>query len=192
MTAIANERGMDRVKLPRSILTVVSIVLMSALFWATVHLLVWAIDTKLSRNTQSQNTEITAEIREHQLGCLAKNIYHEAGNEPFEGKAAVAQIVLNRTASGQFPGDVCKTIYQKNVIYDKVICQFSWYCDREVRFRPVNQKSYDESMEVAKRVLLEGFRLPSLDKALFYHADYISPGWNRKKIAHIGHHIFYE
>jgi len=30
-----------------------------------------------------------------------------------------------------------------------------------------------------------------LEKALFYHADYINPNWGKKPIAHIGHHIFY-
>jgi spore germination cell wall hydrolase CwlJ-like protein len=45
---------------------------------------------------------------------------------------------------------------------------------------------------MAKKVLLEGFRLPGLENALFYHATYINPGWNRKKIQTIGQHIFYE
>jgi spore germination cell wall hydrolase CwlJ-like protein len=48
-----------------------------------------------------------------------------------------------------------------------------------------------ESEEVAKKVLLEGFRLPSLKHALFYHADYVSPGWKLPRIEKIGRHIFY-
>ena len=137
-------------------------------------------------------TPITAEVRERQLGCLAKNIYHEAGSEPFEGKVAVAQVTLNRAASGQFPGDVCREVYQKNLMYEKVICQFSWACDRDTGMRPTNKANYDESMSVAKKVLLEGFKLPSLENAMYFHGDYINPGWNRKKVAHIGRHIFYE
>ena len=31
-----------------------------------------------------------------QLLCMAKNIYYEAGMEPYEGKLAVAQVVNNR------------------------------------------------------------------------------------------------
>jgi len=137
-------------------------------------------------------SQITTEVRERQLGCLAKNIYYEAGSEPFEGKVGVAQVTLNRTESGAFPGDICKTIYQKNVIYEKVICQFSWACDRDSGVKPLNKGNYTESMEVAKKVLLEGFRLPSLKNALYYHADYINPGWRKEKVAHIGHHIFYK
>ena len=48
-----------------------------------------------------------------------------------------------------------------------------------------------ESEEVAKKVLLEGFRLPGLTDALYYHATYVSPGWKREKIQTIGQHIFY-
>jgi len=46
-------------------------------------------------------------------------------------------------------------------------------------------------MEAAKKVLLEGFRLPDLKDALYYHADSVSPGWKKQKIVQIGHHIFY-
>lgn len=131
--------------------------------------------------------------RTRQLECLALNIYREAGYEPFEGKVGVAQVTLNRVASPDFPNDICQVVYQKNVVYQKVICQFSWYCDHMHRNRPVNPRAYEESMEVAKKVMMEGFRLPGLTDALFYHADYVSPGWrNKEKIVKIGAHIFYK
>jgi len=40
-------------------------------------------------------------------------------------------------------------------------------------------------------VLMEGFRLPSLQGALFYHADYVNPQWKKVRVAKIGRHIFY-
>ena len=58
--------------------------------------------------------------------------------------------------------------------------------------RPVNKASYDESMEVAKKVLLEGYRLPGLKDAIYYHSDYINPKWPYTRITQIGHHIFYK
>ena len=134
---------------------------------------------------------VTATDRERQLRCLTQNIYWEAASEPFEGKVAVAQVTMNRAASGQFPGDVCAVVYQKNVIYSRVVCQFSWYCDGTHRVKPVYQPLYRESEEVAKKVLLENFRLPSLKNAMYYHADYVKPGWGKTPIAKIGHHIFY-
>jgi spore germination cell wall hydrolase CwlJ-like protein len=52
---------------------------------------------------------------------------------------------------------------------------------------------WEESMEVAKKVLLEGFRLPSLKDALYFHADYVNPRWsNMIKLNQIGNHIFYK
>jgi N-acetylmuramoyl-L-alanine amidase len=171
---------------------IISITLMLLGLLLAVMLLNWAINNKLSTIDPTETSAVTAELRERQLGCLAKNIYHEAGGEPFEGKVAVAQVTLNRVNSGQFPNDVCKTIYQKNIFYEKVVCQFSWTCDRNVTFKPINNASYNESMIAAQKVLLEDFRLPSLKHALYYHADYINPGWKKEQVAKIGQHIFYK
>jgi spore germination cell wall hydrolase CwlJ-like protein len=135
---------------------------------------------------------VTAEVRDKQLDCLAKNIYHEAKGEPFEGKVAVAQVTLNRAASGQFPSDICKVVYQKNVVYEKVLCQFSWYCDQATVAKPKNTAAYKECQIVARQVLLEEFRLPSLNKALYFHATHINPGWKKEKVATIGNHVFYK
>ena len=168
----------------------VTVMMVVGLFFSA-KLLSWTINNKLSNVTPVEESQITAELRDRQLACLAKNIYYEAGSEPFEGKVAVAQVTLNRTESGQFPGDVCRTIYQKNVVYEKTVCQFSWYCDRETHVKPLNKAVYEECLTVAKKVLMEGFRLPGLTNALYYHADYINPGWKRERVAKVGRHIFY-
>lgn len=133
---------------------------------------------------------ITMAERERQLVCLAKNIYFEAAQEPFEGKVAVAQVTMNRVESGKYPNDVCEVVFQKNFFYDKVVCQFSWYCESGPKI-PKSATHYGESMEVAKKVLLENYRLSSLKNAFYYHADYINPRWNKPKITQIGRHIFY-
>lgn len=143
------------------------------------------------RSAQLEVSPITADMRQKQLDCLARNIYHEAGQEPFEGKVAVAQVTINRTESGKFPSDICKVVYQKNVVYEKVLCQFSWYCENPSLKKPMNGPIYTESMEVAKKVLLEGFRLPNLKSALYFHGDYVNPGWNKQPVAKIGRHVFY-
>ena len=191
MTTIALDREQTATEQSSSVLKIISILLMVIGLIGAVSLLNWAVTNKLSRTEVTETSQVTAEMRERQLGCLAKNIYHEAGGEPFEGKVAVAQVTINRTNSGKFPGDVCKTIYQKNIFYEKVVCQFSWTCDRDVAFRPTNRANYNESMIAAQKVLLEDYRLPSLKNAWFYHADYINPNWGKKPIAHIGRHIFY-
>jgi spore germination cell wall hydrolase CwlJ-like protein len=135
---------------------------------------------------------MTATEVEKSLDCLAMNVYREAGHEPFEGKVAVAQVTLNRVNSNKFPRDVCAVVYQKTRFTERVICQFSWYCDSKHRNRPVDDEAYEESYRVAKMVFLEDFRLESIRNALYYHADYVDPNWKLKRIAKIGTHIFYE
>lgn len=144
------------------------------------------------KQVQLDISPITAKMRQTQLDCLARNIYHEAGGEPFEGKVAVAQVTINRAESGQFPGDICRVVYQKNVVYERVLCQFSWYCEQATVKKPLNGPVYTESMEVAKKVLLEGFRISAVKDALYFHGDYINPGWRREQVAKIGRHIFYK
>lgn len=161
-----------------------------AVGWLAYKAITYKLETLKSAEAKEVSI-ITADVRDKQLQCLAINIYHEAGYEPFEGKAAVAQVTLNRAESGKFPRDICKVVYQKNIIYDKVLCQFSWYCEGKAGVKPKNNMAYDQSMEAAKKVLLEGFRLPSLTHAMYYHADYVNPGWNKERVAKIGRHIFY-
>jgi spore germination cell wall hydrolase CwlJ-like protein len=149
--------------------------------------------TSLKEDLNLFNTDvITAEQRKKELDCLAINIYREAGHEPFEGKVGVAQVTMNRVDHPEFPNSVCGVVYEKNNFVGRVVCQFSWYCDSTHRNRPINKEAYEESMTVAKKVLLEGFRLPSLEPALFYHADYINPNWRYDRITQVGTHIFYK
>jgi spore germination cell wall hydrolase CwlJ-like protein len=153
-----------------------------------------AISFVPGNKTNVHTEHLSAQEVEKSLNCLALNIYREAGNEPFQGKVAVAQVTLNRVEDGRFGKDVCGVVYKKNrnPFTQKIVCQFSWYCDSKHRTRPVNKELYGESHRVAKMVLLENFRLESIENALYYHADYINPGWKNKRINQIGTHIFYE
>jgi spore germination cell wall hydrolase CwlJ-like protein len=135
---------------------------------------------------------VSIKTRERQLDCMAMNIYREAGHEPFEGKVAVAQVTMNRVKDGRFGDDVCGVIYKKNVVMEKVVCQFSWACDAGAKIPPINNAAYNESYEVAKKVILEGFKLGVLKDALYYHANYVNPQWPLDKIGQIGNHIFYK
>lgn len=151
-----------------------------------------ATDYRINNQTIDQVTVTSAREVEKQLQCMARNIYWEAASEPFEGKVAVAQVTMNRMNSGKFPDSVCGVVYQKTTFYTKVICQFSWFCETNHQVKPVHEKMYKESEEVAKMVMLEGFRLPNLKEAIYYHADYVNPRWNKDKITQIGRHIFYK
>ena len=149
------------------------------------------LDTLKVTNEVARQGFSTIADRTKQLECLTRNIYWESASEPFEGKVAVAQVTINRVASGKFASDICGVVYQKNVVYDRVICQFSWNCDGSSKIRPIYPAQWKEAEDVAKKVLLEGFRLPSLKTALYFHADYVKPQWGKPQVAKVGRHIFY-
>ncbi len=140
----------------------------------------------MNKNTVSVTT------MKKELDCMAINIYREAGYEPLEGRIAVAQVTMNRASHPDFPNTICGVVYQKSVVMQRVVCQFSWYCDSVHMNRPINPVVYQESYEVAKKVYLEKFRLDSLKDALYYHANYVQPRWKLEKITQIGNHIFYK
>jgi spore germination cell wall hydrolase CwlJ-like protein len=119
------------------------------------------------------------------LDCLARNIFFEAGTEDTMGKYAVAQVTLNRVASGYWGHNVCAVVYSPN--------QFSWTSDRELATTKLDSENWHESRAVAQAVLGQGYRVKTLKKALFYHADYTNPPWtdHDKVVGKVGRHIFY-
>lgn len=169
-------------------------------FYFTIGLLVVAFFLNLAvtariddyTKTTGLPAHMTVKEKEQQIQCMTQNIYWEAASEPFEGKVAVAQVTMNRMNSGKFPSTVCGVVQQRNIFYDKVVCQFSWFCESTYKTRPVHPRLWEESEAVAKKVLLEGFRMDSLKDALYYHADYVNPRWNKERIGKIGLHIFYK
>lgn len=124
-----------------------------------------------------------------QIDCLTKNIYFESASEPYEGKLAVAQVTMNRVKSDKFPGSVCGVVYQKTRYNGSTVCQFSWTCEGNLKVRAPHL--YEESRKIAKKFIIDNYRYDKVRRAYFFHGDYINPGWQLRKIAHIGRHIFY-
>ena len=158
----------------------------------TLSLLVVAYVTPTLSNEVTKKE--VSESYNKQVECLAKNIYYEAGSESYEGKLAVAQVTLNRVNSGKFPSDICSVVYQKTVDQNlRTICQFSWTCMAK-ELVSKNKYTWEESQLIAKRALTEPVLhdIIAESKALYFHASYIKPDWNRTKIVkQIGNHIFY-
>ena len=129
-----------------------------------------------------QRVNITQRERE----CLTKNIFHEAGVEPFEGKIAVAQVTFNRLNSGRWGNDICSVVYAKK--------QFSWTLSQKKVNENPKGKLWRDSV-AAKNAFLSGLRVKNLEKSKHYHTDYIKkPYWSKEKsvAARVGQHIFYE
>jgi len=55
--------------------------------------------------------------------CLAGAVYFEAQGEPLEGQLAVAEVVLNRAASGEYPSSICDVVTQPDTLSSDVL----WY-----------------------------------------------------------------
>ena len=47
------------------------------------------------------------------LKCLAENVYYEARGESAAGQQAIAEVTLNRVASGQFPDTICAVVHEQ-------------------------------------------------------------------------------
>ena len=134
--------------------------------------------------------QLTKETQK-QVDCLADNIYHEAGYESREGKEAVALVTLNRTQDPRFPKDICGVVKQKTNIAERIVCQFSWFCQNVSN--PRKKDAYVEAREVAIYVYANYENLKDITKgALYYHADYVNPRWKLEKTTVIGRHIFYK
>ena len=131
--------------------------------------------------------------RNADLTCLARNIYHEARGEPTAGQHAVAEVTLNRVASRHFPGTVCDVVYEKrfDIIRKRLVGAFSW-TELDSVSKPTGI-AWQRAVRAAETVY-DRQQDPTVQGALFYHADSIEPRWARTKIqvAKIGRHIFYE
>ena len=146
--------------------------------------------------------EIAKVVDQKQLQCLADNIYHEAGSEILEGKAAVARVVLNRISHGGFGNTPCKVVYQitnvKQINEDTLeefwvkICQFSWVCENKSTPNR-NSNRYRSSLQVAYDVLAYNKYEEVIPKSvLFFHNKSFTNEWPHTVVKTIGNHIFYE
>ncbi|BAN49118.1 cell wall hydrolase [Metapseudomonas resinovorans] len=108
------------------------------------------------------------------ITCLARSIYWEAKGEPPQEMEAVANVVMNRLGSPDFPDSVCAVVKQGS---ETGSCQFSWWCDG----RPdevVEAERYDLATEIARKAL-NGQLHDRTGGALYFHDRNVSPDWAR-------------
>ncbi len=113
--------------------------------------------------------------------CLATTVYYESKGEPLAGQLAVAQTILNRTASGRFADSACGVMRQPG--------QFSFLHGGEMPDAPHND-AWARAVAIA-RLAREGLWKQIAPAALYFHARRVSPGWGKVKIAAVGNHIFF-
>ena len=119
---------------------------------------------------------------DEQLQCLAGAIFFEARGEPLAGQLAVAEVIVNRAASGRFPASYCGVVTQKS--------QFSFVKRGRMPAAPTGSPIYQRAKAIAQIAHRNLWNTEAKD-AQFFHASYVSPGWNKKRTARIGNHVFY-
>jgi len=182
--------------------------LITAVIAAAVYLPVSA----LSGKTETVIPVEMVELSSPSTVCLALNVYHEARDQGTAGLFGVTAVVLNRVNDKRFPNTICEVVYQgptreslktrkhKNIPADERIfypiknrCQFSWYCDGK-NDTPHNKEKYQEVLDLVEAILYNELSFVDItDGALFYHADYVTPGWakTKQRTVEIEDHIFY-
>ena len=129
---------------------------------------------------------------QHDIKCLALNIFHEARSESKKGQRAVASVTLNRVVSKHYPNTICDVVYEKrwDRIRKRYVGAFSWTeFDQPPKLK---SKAWYRAWRIAELAYKEKDK-QLLNGAVFYHAKYIKPSWAKKKkpVARIGSHIFY-
>ena len=116
--------------------------------------------------------------------CIAAAVYFEARGEPIEGQLAVANVVLNRAASGKYPASICAVVTQA--------AQFSFV--RKGIIPPIKRatEAWRKAVAIA-RVAVERLAQQLGSDVLWYHANYVRPAWGGRliRVTQIGTHIFY-
>ena len=117
---------------------------------------------------------------------LAKLIWHEADNQSYEGKVAVAELVMNRVFSDLFPNDIVDVIAQeKQFLYDE-----------ELMDCPVT----DEYLEIARKVITGKERIFYNPYVFYYRNPVITSDIQQYELidwddypwyGYIGEHTFY-
>ena len=140
---------------------------------------------------QSSESEIESPERElenpavsisnEEKDLFARLVEAEAKGEAYEGKVAVATVVLNRIDSPQFPNSVTDVIHQ--VVGDS-------YAFSPVENGEISRPASDESKQAVDEALMRKDRLN--DSLYFYNPDIATDEWirTREVVKTIGNHVF--
>ncbi|MGG3563450.1 cell wall hydrolase [Neobacillus rhizosphaerae] len=125
----------------------------------------------------SKDELIKMKITEKEMDLLARLVTAEAKGEPYQGKVAVAAVVLNRLESEQFPDSIQQVIYQ-----DK-------------QFQPVDNGMINKPAgEEAKKAVDEAINKDGqvTDALYFFNPDETNSKWLRTRpvTEEIGNHRF--
>lgn len=126
-------------------------------------------------NRESKNNSVV--LSNQDLDLLARVVHGEARGEPYEGQVAVAEVILNRVESPDFPKTVSGVIFQEGA--------FDAVADGQIWLEP-SRTSVRAAIEAAEGTY-------HTEGALYYFNPAKSSNkwiWTRPQTRKIGDHIF--
>lgn len=142
-------------------------------FWA----LVGAVAMLPAAGPGERITHAEGKAAKDNLHLLAQVTCGEARAEPYEGKVAVAAVILNRTLDDRFPDSVAGVTYQPHAF-------------EAVTNGQIYQNTTDECFKAARAAL--GGWDPSNGSVYFFAPAKTANAfiWSRQQVRTIGKHIF--
>jgi N-acetylmuramoyl-L-alanine amidase len=119
-----------------------------------------------------------------EANCMAVAVYFEARGESLEGQMAVADVIMNRAASGRYPASWCGVVKQP--------AQFSFVRNGQFPAIDTSSSAWARAQGITRLVVANV--MPALPTdVLWYHANYVAPSWRHslREVEQIGAHIFY-
>lgn len=123
------------------------------------------------------------------LLCLTQAVYFESRGEPVLGQYAVAEVVMNRVESADFPDNVC-AVTQQDLGSGEHDCQFSYECDGKPE--TMGEDTARRQAEHIAYIVASG--VTDITKgALYFHSTTVNPRWaSRFELTKtVGKHLFY-
>ena len=120
-----------------------------------------------------------------QWECLRQALYFESRGESLEGQFAVAEVVLNRVDSLDFPNTICKVVNSRG----RGACAFSYVCDG---LRSMHETGARDRAGRIARVMMDGAPRDLTEGATYFHTFRVRPNWGKRiQTVSIGAHLFY-
>lgn len=120
-------------------------------------------------------------LKESDIYLMSQIVYAESRGEPYEGKVAVASVILNRLVDSRFPNTIEGVIKQKNA--------FSCVHNNRIDIIPT------EECRNAVLDALNGHD-PTSRAVFFYNPTIATSSWmkdvKKTNVKSIGHHVFFQ
>ncbi|MDQ0247064.1 spore germination cell wall hydrolase CwlJ-like protein [Bacillus fengqiuensis] len=135
----------------------------------------------VTKTPEKESMEPAISISAEEKDLFARLVEAEAKGESYEGKLAVATVVLNRVDSPEFPDTITGVI--KQVVGKS-------YAFSPVQNGEINKPASDEAKRAVEEALTRKDRLN--DCIYFYNPDIATDDWirSREVVKTIGNHVF--